>query len=191
MLVQIQGELSQVAFNAGLSLATSYCAALSIVLFPHLCQEADQFKALRRTAGLSIICILPFVLLQAAFAPYYVPLLLGAKWAHIAPTVSILCFAALPLSIWTAVAASLRVSRRPKVEFIVTLILTIALIFSAIIAAPYGLGAMAIAYVVTTTIILLAAALPHLTSPSSKTSERFDPCLNLQSSCRVSTPQKR
>ena len=179
------------AFNAGLSLATSYCAALGIVLFPHLCQEADQFKALRRTAALSIACILPFVLLQAVFAPYYVPVLLGEKWAHIAPTVSILCFAALPLSIWTAVAASLRVSRRPKVEFGVTLTLTIALIVSAVVSAPYGLGAMATAYVVTTSIILLAAALPHLTTASARPSERFDPCLNLQSSCRVSTPPKR
>jgi len=154
------------AFNAGLSLATSFCAALSIVLFPHLCQEADQHAALRRTVKLSLACILPFVLLQCLFAPIYVPMLLGAKWAHIAPTVSVLCLAALPLTIWTAVAASLRVSGRPKVEFIVTLILTIALVISAIIAAPYGLGTMATAYVITTTTILLAAALPHLLKPS-------------------------
>ena len=156
------------AFNAGLSLATSYCAALGIVLFPHLCQEADQYKALRRTVVLSIICILPLVLLQSLFAPVYVPLLLGVKWAHIAPTVSVLCFAALPLTIWTAVAVSLRVSGRPKVEFTVTLILTIALVSSAILAAPYGLEVMATAYVVTTTLILLAAALPHLMKPASR-----------------------
>lgn len=156
------------AFNAGLSLATSFCAALTIVLFPHLCQEADQQAALRRTVKLSLACILPFVLLQSLFAPIYVPLLLGAKWAHIAPTVSVLCFAALPLTIWTAVAASLRVSGRPKIEFIVTLILTIALVTSAILAAPYGLGTMATAYVITTTTILLAAALPHLMKPSSQ-----------------------
>ncbi|OUS34476.1 polysaccharide biosynthesis protein [Rhodobacterales bacterium 56_14_T64] len=154
------------AFNAGLSLATSFCAALTIVLFPHLCQEADQQAALRRTVKLSLACILPFVLLQSLFAPLYVPLLLGAKWAHIAPTVSVLCFAALPLTIWTAVAASLRVSGRPRIEFTVTLILTIALVTSAIFAAPYGLGTMATAYVVTTTTILLAAALPHLMKPS-------------------------
>lgn len=154
------------AFNAGLSLATSFCAALSIVLFPHLCQEADQQAALRRTVKLSLACILPFVLLQSLFAPIYVPLLLGAKWAHIAPTVAVLCFAALPLTIWTAVAASLRVNGRPKVEFTVTLILTIALVTSAILAAPYGLGTMATAYVFTTTIILIAAALPHLMKPS-------------------------
>ncbi|AZV77471.1 polysaccharide biosynthesis protein [Parasedimentitalea marina] len=156
------------AFNAGLSLATSFCAALGIVLFPHLCKEADQHAALRRTVTLSIICILPVVLLQSLFASVYVPLLLGAKWGHIAPTVSLLCFAALPLTIWTSVAASLRVSGRPKVEFTVTLILTIALVFSAILAAPYGLTTMATAYVATTTTILLAAALPHLMKPAQQ-----------------------
>lgn len=154
------------AFNAGLSLATSFCAALGIVLFPHLCQEADQHAALRRTVTLSLACILPFVLLQSLFAPIYVPLLLGAKWAHIAPSVSVLCFAALPLTIWTAVAASLRVSGRPRIEFTVTLILASALVISAILTSPYGLTTMATAYVTTTTIILLAAALPHLMKPS-------------------------
>lgn len=156
------------AFNAGLTLATSFCAALGIVLFPHLCREVNQLSALRRTVVLSLSCILPLVLLQALLAPLYVPLLLGEKWAYIAPTVSILCFAALPLTIWTAVAASLRVSGRPRIEFTVTLILTIALVLSAIMAAPYGLQAMATAYVAATTVILLTAALPHLLFPTTQ-----------------------
>ena len=70
-----------------------------------LCAAEDKHGALRHGLGLSLLILTPLVLLQAALAPVYVPLLLGQGWAEIAPVVSVLCLAALPTVIWSAVAA--------------------------------------------------------------------------------------
>lgn len=64
------------AFNAGLGLATSFTQAFSVVLFPRLCAAEDKHGALRHGLGLSLLILTPLVLLQAALAPVYVPLLL-------------------------------------------------------------------------------------------------------------------
>ncbi len=150
------------AFNAGLSLATSLCAALNIVLFPHLSITENTHTAMRR-AFLSVLFFLsPIVAMQAYFAPLYVPRLLGADWTEIVPAVSILCFAALPLAGWSVVAAHLRVTGRPQAELGVTLFLLTALTLGTVLTAPYGLSAMAFGYVTITTVLLAATCLFYI-----------------------------
>ena len=154
------------AFNAGLSLATSFVAAFGTVVFPHLCRSDDLATGTLRTAGLGVVVIAPVVLAQAYFAPVYVPYLLGPGWTQVAPVVSVLCLCALPLTVWTVVAARLRIQGRPQVEFLVTLGLTLGLTLGAIVAAPYGVLAMAQAYLLVTMAVLIPVSLPLIFTPA-------------------------
>lgn len=150
------------AFNAGLSIATSYVAAFEKVVFPHLAAKSISAGRMALT-GLGLIA--PVVLAQSLFAPVYVPLLLGPGWDAVVPVVSILCLCALPLTFWSVAAAELRLAQKPEVEFLVTLFLTVALAVSAIVTAPMGLLAMAMGYVVSVTVVLCGAAVPRLIFP--------------------------
>ena len=159
------------AFNAGLGLATSFTQAFSVVLFPHLCAAEDKHGALRHGLGLSLLILTPLVLLQAALAPVYVPLLLGQGWAEIAPVVSVLCLAALPTVIWSAVAGWLRSENRPVTELRVSTVLAVGLIANTALMAPLGLMPVAVGYVCTCSAIMLAASWTLLPRSSAITQE--------------------
>ncbi|WP_170599917.1 oligosaccharide flippase family protein [Ruegeria arenilitoris] len=159
------------AFNAGLGLATSFTQAFSVVLFPHLCAAEDKHGALRHGLGLSLLILTPLVLLQAALAPVYVPLLLGQGWAEIAPVVSVLCLAALPTVIWSAVAGWLRSENRPVTELRVSTVLAVGLIANTALMAPLGLMPVAVGYVCTCSAIMLAASWTLLPRGSAITQE--------------------
>ncbi len=150
------------AFNAGLSIASSFSVAFATVLFPHLCGSDDRASALRQSIVMSMGLITPIVIAQAMLAPVYVPLLLGPGWAEHADIVSVLCLAAIPALLWTAAAGWLRAENRPQKEFAVTVALTVALIANTVIMAPHGLMSIATGYTVVTSVILLAASVPAL-----------------------------
>ncbi|WP_460272160.1 oligosaccharide flippase family protein [Celeribacter sp. ULVN23_4] len=150
------------AFNAGLSLATSFSTAFAAVLFPHLCANPDRAAALRQGLGVSIGLVAPAVIAQAVLAPWYVPLLLGDGWEGLAEPVSILCLVAIPTMLWTATAGWLRAEDRPMQELRGTAILTAALMANTVIAAPYGLCAIAWGYLGTATVAMLWLSRPAL-----------------------------
>ncbi|WP_375230710.1 oligosaccharide flippase family protein [Roseobacter sp. S98] len=147
------------AFNAGLGLATSFTQAFSVVLFPHLCAAQDRLGALRHGLGHCILLVAPLVVLQAALAPVYVPLLLGADWQSAAPVVSVLCLAALPTVVWSATAGWLRAENRPVQELLVSGALAVCLTVNVAVLAPFGLMAVAQGYLAVSTIIMLGASL--------------------------------
>lgn len=148
------------AFNAGLSIASSFSTAFATVLFPHLCNAEDRTSALRQSITLSLAIVTPIVLAQALLAPAYVPLLLGETWAAHAPVVSVLCLAAIPAMLWTAAAGWLRANDQPQKEFLVTAALTVLLIANTILMAPHGLFAIAAGYAAVTWVVLCAASMP-------------------------------
>ena len=151
------------AFNAGLSLATSFSAAFSTVLFPHLCRAEDRSGALRRAAALGLALITPAVCVQAALSPVYVPILYGDGWEGIADVVALLCLAAIPATLWSAAAQWLRAEGRAGVELCVTAVFTAALVLSAALLAPFGLSAIATGYLAVACILQGGAALLALT----------------------------
>lgn len=150
------------AFNAGLGLANSFSVAFSVVLFPHLARAADRETALRNAVTLALGLIAPVVVLQALLAPWYVPILLGADWAHISPVVSILCLAAIPAVLWSATAQWLRTQNRAGAEFTATLVMTTALIGTTALLAPHGIEVIAWGYLVVASLTQTAFAAPIL-----------------------------
>ncbi|WP_353476198.1 oligosaccharide flippase family protein (plasmid) [Salipiger sp. H15] len=150
------------AFNAGLGLASSFSVAISVVIFPHLCRAPDRAEALRQGILLSLAVVAPAVALQAALAPVYVPLLFGAGWDGIAEVVSILCLAAIPMSLWSGAAGWLRAEGRTGEELRATMLLTGALLLNTVIMSPFGLAALAWGYLATACVTMGAASLPAL-----------------------------
>ncbi len=150
------------AFNAGLSISTSFSVAFSTVLFPYLSQTANKALALRHSIVLSLALITPAVVLQAALAPYYVPVLFGEGWGGVSNIVSILCLVAIPTTLWAAASGWLRSQMRPDIEFGVTVGLTAALMVNTVVLAPFGLEAIAWGYLVTGTALMLAGSIPAL-----------------------------
>ena len=71
------------AFNAGIGLSLGLVQSVKTAILPHLCEvrstldvfKARYFKSLRTIA----MVFLPIVLLQSCLAPFYVPLVFGAK----------------------------------------------------------------------------------------------------------------
>ncbi|MDQ2094937.1 oligosaccharide flippase family protein [Rhodalgimonas zhirmunskyi] len=150
------------AFNAGLSLATSFSTAFAAVLFPHLCASNDRAASMRQGLAVSIGLVGPVVIAQALLAPWYVPLLLGTGWDGLAELVSILCLVAIPTMLWTATAGWLRAENQPLLELRGTAILTVAMIANTVIAAPYGLTAIAWGYLATACVTMLWLSRPAL-----------------------------
>ncbi len=148
------------AFNAGLSIANSVSVALSTIVFPHLCKAQDKALALRQSITLPMLMVAPVVVLQAALAPLYVPVLFGNGWEDISTVVSILCIVAIPSTLWASAAGWYRANNRPDIELKVTIALTIALLVNVAALAPYGLTHVAAGYVTLTALILFSASAP-------------------------------
>lgn len=151
-----------IAFNAGLSLAQAFSAAVSRVIFPHLCRAQDKIEALRQAVWAALGAVAPVVLLQAALAPFYVPLLLGERWSGISDIVSVLCLAAVPGVLWSAAAGWLRAQDRPGVEMGVTAATALALVLNTVLMAPLGLMPVAMGYLVVATVMQVVGAMPML-----------------------------
>jgi len=150
------------AFNAGLGLATSFCNAFAIALFPHLCATepgANRLAILSDSLRLALSILVPIIVLQAFLAPYYVPFIFGDAWAGMSGMVGILCLAAAPAVVWTAVSQWLRSEDRAGIDLKASIFITAAIIGAVAIAAPFGLDATMFAYLATATIAQVGAAI--------------------------------
>ena len=148
------------AFNAGLGLATSISTAFSRVIFPKISAAANRARATGEAVWLGLLLTTPIVVLQALAAPYYVPFLLGDEWAYITPIVSILCLAAIPTMVWSGTAQWLRAEDRALTELTVTTGLTLSLLTSTFLLAPFGLEAIAWGYLAISCAVQLLASIP-------------------------------
>ena len=150
------------AFNAGLGLATSFCNAFAIALFPHLCSAGTTGK--RRTAltdalQLALMILVPLVVAQAFLAPIYVPFIFGEAWSGMSQMVGVLCLAAAPAVVWTAVSQWLRSEDRAGVDLRASIVITATIIGAVAVAAPFGLTATMFAYLAAATVSQVGAAL--------------------------------
>lgn len=103
------------AFNAGIGILTSLVSAFGAVIFPMLCNAPSgpaRIGVLRRAALAGVIVFGAIVALQAIAAPWYVPLVFGARWAFAAPYIATMCLAGVPLVLSQVTASWLRAEGR-------------------------------------------------------------------------------
>lgn len=161
------------AFNAGLGITSGLVTACSATLLPHIC-AADNRRRILETWRKSVKVIYgltaPVIVLQAALAPIYVPLIFGDKWASASWLVSLLCLSGLALPLWRATGQLLKAIDRPQIEL--AWIAAHAAIGIAVIGvcATVGLYAIAAGIAVVNFIIIPLAAAVTLRTLQNETS---------------------
>ena len=140
-------------FNAGIGLSLSLTGALSNTLYPYFAAVAASpamlLQRLDRSLLQKALPIAAIILVQAALAPIYVPLLFGAKWISSAWLVSVLCASASTKLFADAGAQALRASGATQSELKGTLGITVLSISGLAIGLTHSL---------TTAVIFVALA---------------------------------
>ncbi len=155
------------AFNAGLGIATTFANAINSALLPHLCNadgdSSDAGRNHRYRAGILMITIVvgSLVFVQAAAAPFYVPLIFGESWADAGsvPLIVLLCLTALPKTLFEAGSQYLRALDRPTADLKCHVWLTLMLVTAVTASVPFGLWAVALATLITYSIGAIAMLL--------------------------------
>ena len=131
-------------FNAGIGLSLSLTGALSNALYPHFAEAASRPRELLQRLDRSLLRkaapIAGIVLLQAALAPLYVPLLFGAKWSASKWLVAILCASASTKLFADVVAQALRAAGAVRREVEGTLVITALSLTALAAGATQGLA---------------------------------------------------
>lgn len=128
------------AFNSGLGIMSAAVSALATVAFPQLCKAAlgaARAATLRRVVVLAL-AIVPLAIVQSLVAPWYVPLLFGARWAVAVPLVSTLCLAAIALAATTVATCWLRAEQRPGRDALATGLVCAAALGGLLLGAASG-----------------------------------------------------
>jgi O-antigen/teichoic acid export membrane protein len=137
------------AFNAGLGFSLNLINALNGSLYPHLCavrQDGEQL-ADRYRQGIGSIAklIIPFVLLQTALAPIYIPIIYGQQWLAAVPILMLICGSAIPRAFGEAASSLLQAVDQTRVNLIWNLGFTLIFSVALLLAVPQGVVAVAIA----------------------------------------------
>ncbi|MEM9276336.1 MAG: lipopolysaccharide biosynthesis protein [Cyanobacteria bacterium P01_F01_bin.143] len=117
------------AFNAGLGISLGIIKSLKLALLPHLCSvrtNIREFKT-RYLNSLKTIAmiIIPMVLLQSAFAPFYVPIVFGEKWIVAIPVLILICLSAIPRPFADSASQLLLAVDKPEIDLKWNLLFTV------------------------------------------------------------------
>ncbi|MBE9178910.1 oligosaccharide flippase family protein [Oculatella sp. LEGE 06141] len=137
------------AFNAGLGISLSITKAITSALLPHLCEALPNRENFRKRYFSSLrtiaFIIIPFVLLQSTMAPFYVPIVFGAKWVEGIPVLILICLSAIPRPFIEA-AGQLHVANgRPDIVLRWDLIFTVVFALGLLFGVQWGVLGVAIA----------------------------------------------
>ncbi|QSP93974.1 oligosaccharide flippase family protein [Marinobacter salinisoli] len=151
------------AFNAGLGIATTFANAINSAFLPHLCNAdhdqspSERAQKYRSGVKLIIMTVGGVVVLQAATAPLYVPLVFGSSWeeAGSIPLIVILCLTAFPKTLFEANSQYLRALDLPQVDLKNHFWLTVALTVAVVVSVYHSLFLLALATLITYTLAAL------------------------------------
>ena len=145
------------AFNAGLGITSALVTAGSTAMLPHLARSnaAITRKPLLKSMGLFNMAFLPVFAAQISLAPFYVPLVFGAKWTETVPVIMMLCASGIPMVTWRVLALACRAAGKPALEFRMTLLLWVFSLVGLLVTFPAGLFAIATSQLVATTFATL------------------------------------
>ena len=146
------------AFNAGLGILIGLLNSFAVAVYPHLCAvlgDREQLgRRFRQTLRLLGTIVVPLVLLQAALAPLYVPVVFGEKWRAAIPVLMLVSLSALARPFGSATAQLLRAVGRPDVDLRWQMMITSVLIACLLVAVQFNVVAVAAAVLVAQTVML-------------------------------------
>ncbi|MCM1984678.1 lipopolysaccharide biosynthesis protein [Lyngbya confervoides] len=141
------------AFNAGSGITTNVVYTLIGPLFPKFCEARSDLQRLRQrywdSLKLISLVIGAMVLLQSTLAPFYVPIVFGAKWTPAIPILILICGSVLPRAYGWAAAALLNAQDKTHLTLGTDLGFTLLFALALAIAVQFGLLGVAIAVLAT------------------------------------------
>ncbi len=132
------------ATNIGRGIALSISSSLASVLLPHIAKSREAGNvaaAYRQGLVMAALATAPFALLQAALAPWLVPLVFGAQWAPATGLVVALAIASIAHPVLLATSQLLRALERPTMDLAISAAATAASFAGLALGLPYGLMA--------------------------------------------------
>lgn len=146
------------AFNSGLGITLGLINAAGVAVYPHLCEVRHDRKALQqrayktmRTLGLLLV---PAILLQALFAPIYVPLVFGEQWVDAIPALALICLSALVRPFANVASQLLKTTGQPEQELRWQLVTTFILCVALLIGCQFDITMVALAVFLVQTVML-------------------------------------
>jgi PST family polysaccharide transporter len=135
------------AFNAGLGISQSVLNALTAAWYPHFCEARGDRKQLKRRFLGSFkaiaLTILPLVIVQSLAAPFYVPIIFGTKWGGAVPILILICFSAIPISLYESNARLLLALDKLTVNLQWNVFFSILFTVSLLSIVPLGITGVA------------------------------------------------
>lgn len=162
------------AFNAGLGITRAFVAAAAVGLLPHLCAArtpGEQRARFISGVGLSYAMAAPILVTQIALAPYYVPLVFGAKWTSAVPLVMVLCASAVTWPLWRATAQLWRAQGRPGRELSWTALYTALSLAATAAGTAYGLMTVSVLLLAVNLVVVPIAAWTAMAHRSASSPE--------------------
>ena len=131
------------AFNAGLGISMNVISAFMASLFPHLCAVRESYKQLkeRYISSLKMVgtVIAPIIILQASLAPFYVPIVFGAKWLTAVPILVMICLSALPRAFAWSAALLLDSVGKAHITLLFDLTFTLIFAIALLVSVKWGI----------------------------------------------------
>jgi len=134
------------AFNNGSGIASGLASALGQSVQPYLSKgkSAGDMLARFQTSVISMsLVIMPLIVLQVALAPWYVPLIYGAKWTPAIPSVMLMCLGALSRPLIVATSMLLRATGAVGLEWRMSQINALLFIVAIVGGLPFGVEGVA------------------------------------------------
>ena len=156
------------AFNNGSGIAAGLSSALGQAVLPYMSRGKSEAETARRfkasVAAMSLV-IMPLIALQVALAPWYVPLIYGAKWIPAIHAVMLMSLGALSRPLIVATSQLLRVTGEVHLEWRMSQANAVLFIVAIIGGLPYGVDGVAACLAVVgflPAILFARLALAHL-----------------------------
>jgi O-antigen/teichoic acid export membrane protein len=122
------------AFNAGSGISLSILNTFMSPLYPYICAAKNDYGQFKQRYFSSLkkisIILVPIILLQAALAPIYVPIIFGEKWIPAIPVLILTCLSVIPGIYSWAASLLLNAINRTRISLYISMAsTTISIVF--------------------------------------------------------------
>lgn len=129
------------AYNAGIGLLSSVIAAFGTLSFPMICRAHDPAKRhqlVRMFLLAAALIVVPLVLLQTLLAPFYVPVVFGARWVDAVSLVATLCLAGIPIALNSLASNYMRAQGTAHIDAMAALVTSTLALTGLAVGAQFG-----------------------------------------------------
>jgi O-antigen/teichoic acid export membrane protein len=131
------------AFNAGSGITLSILNTFMSPLYPYICAAKNDYWQFKQRYFSSLkkvsIILVPIILLQAALAPIYVPIIFGTKWNSAILVLILICLSVIPRIYSWAALLLLNAINKTRISLYISMASTTIFIISILAVVHNGI----------------------------------------------------